>query len=137
MTNVIQDLLKRAQEEKLSNKILTDFSGIKKLDYFSAFTPDDVSALVDTMAWVRNNLCVAGLTDENDAKMTLMGAEEVQQSLVGILKRLDKKKPKTKRMSLKDISESGILSKNASEALSVQSDEQKIDFQNVATSTMV
>jgi len=32
MTNVIQDLLKRAQNEKLSKKILTDFSGIKTMD---------------------------------------------------------------------------------------------------------
>jgi len=137
MTNVIQDLLKRAQDEKLSSKILTDFSGIRKLDYFSAFTPEDVSALVDTMAWVRNNLCVAGLTDENDAKMTLRGAEEVQTSLVGILKRLDKKNPKTQRVSLEDINKFGLLSKDASEALSEQSDVQKIDFENVATSNMV
>jgi len=137
MTTVIQDLLKRAQEEKLSKKILTDFSGIRELDYLSAFTPADVSALVDTMAWVRNNLCVAGLTDENDAKMTLMGAEEVQESLVGILKRLDSKKPKTQCMSLQDIRDSGLISKNSSEALSGQSDEQKIDFENVATSEMV
>merc|ERR550534_3404498 len=137
MTNVIQDLLKRAQEEKLSNKILTDFSGIRKLDYLSAFTPEDISALVETMAWVRNNLCVAGLTDENDAKMTLMGAEEVQQSLVGILKRLNKKKPKTKIMALQDISQSGMISKNTSEALSEQHDVQEIEFENVATSTMV
>jgi len=41
------------------------------------------------MAWIRNNLCIAGLTDENDAMMTLMGAEEVQHSLAGILKKLD------------------------------------------------
>jgi len=137
MTNVIQDLLKRAQEEKLSKKILTDFTGIRKLDYFSAFKPDDISALVHTMAWVRNNLCVAGLTDENDAKMTLMGAEEVQESLVGILKRLDTKKPKTRNISLEDINESGLLSKKASEALSEQGDVQKIDFETVATSKMV
>lgn len=91
MTNVIQDLLKRAQNEKLSKKILTDFSGIRTLNYncANAFTRSDIAALVETMAWIRNNLCIAGLTDENDAMMTLMGAEEVQQSLVGILKKLD------------------------------------------------
>jgi len=92
MTNVIQDLLKRAQNEKLSKKILTDFSGIRPMNYHSsanAFTRNDITALVETMAWIRNNLCIAGLTDENDAMMTLMGAEEVQQSLVGILKKLD------------------------------------------------
>jgi len=93
--------------------------------------------LVDTMAWVRNNLCVAGLTDENDAKMTLMGAEEVQQSLVAILKRLNNKKPITKRMSLEDITESGVISKNASEALPEQSDVRKVQFKDIVTSNMV
>jgi len=38
---------------------------------------------------VRNNLCVAGLTDENDMMMTIMGAEEVRSSLVDILEKLD------------------------------------------------
>jgi len=137
MTNVIQDLLKRAQDEKLSNKILTDFSGIRKLDYFCAYTPADVSALVDTMAWVRNNLCIAGLTDENDAKMTLMGAEEVQQSLVGILKRLDKKKPKTLMLSLKDIDQSGVFSKTESECLTEHSDYHTLELNNIATSTLL
>lgn len=91
MTNVIQDLLKRAQNEKLSKKILTDFTGIRSMNYVgaNAFSRSDIAALVETMAWIRNNLCIAGLTDENDAMMTLMGAEEVQQSLVGILKKLD------------------------------------------------
>jgi len=136
MTNVIQDLLKRAQKEKLSKKILTDFSGIRELD-FSAFTESDVSALVETMAWVRNNLCVAGLTDENDAMMTIMGAEEVQQSLVGILKRLDEKKSKTEKMSKEDIDHSGVSRNNESEALGELVDTQAIEFEDIFTSDTV
>jgi len=96
MTHVIQDLLKRAQMAKLSPKIKTDFTGIKELDYSKMDGVDetDVSALVETMAWVRNNLCIAGLTDENDAMMTLMGAEEVQESLLTMMKKIDEKEKK-------------------------------------------
>jgi len=49
-TNVIQDLLKRAQESKLSAKILTDFTGIKRLDYSKTFSSSDINALVATLA---------------------------------------------------------------------------------------
>jgi len=49
-TNVIQDLLKRAQESKLSAKILTDFTGIKRLDYSKTFSSSDINALVETLA---------------------------------------------------------------------------------------
>jgi len=137
MTNVIQDLLKRAQEEKLSKKILTDFSGIRKLDFSSACTESDVSALVETMAWVRNNLCVAGLTDENDAMMTIMGAEEVQQSLVGILKKLDKKNSKTEKISNEDIIQSSVSRNNESEALGELGDTQTIEFEDIFKSNTV
>jgi len=119
MTNVIQDLLKRAQNEKLSKKILTDFSGIRTLNYngTNAFTRSDIAALVETMAWIRNNLCIAGLTDENDAMMTLMGAEEVQQSLVGILKKLDCKQVLgAERRSSVPIDEPSLDIKKQSEA---------------------
>jgi len=90
ITHVIQELLKRAQDRNLSKKIRTDFTGTKQIDLESAYSENDIKVLVDTMAWIRNNLCVATLTDENDAMMTLMGAEEVKHNLIGIIKKFDK-----------------------------------------------
>merc|ERR1719510_2747704 len=84
----------------MSSKIKTDFTGTKDLKLEKLHSSKDIIALVETMAWIRNNLCVATLTDENDAMMTLMGAEEVKNSLIGIIKKFNKKNEPKLRESL-------------------------------------
>jgi len=86
-SNVIQELLKRVQREQKSTKIRKDFRGIKDVPLTpkSSYTSEDVEAMVNVMAWMRNNIQVSALVDENDAKMSSMGAAEVIQSLLDIL----------------------------------------------------
>jgi len=87
MTNVIQELLKRAQESQLSSKIRNDFSSIKyNLEAQSLYSEEDIEKMVQLIAWIRNNITASAVTDENDAKMASMGAREVQQSLKTLLK---------------------------------------------------
>merc|ERR1719173_73954 len=87
MTNVIQELLKRAQESQLSSKIRNDFSSIKyNLEAQSLYSEEDIEKMVKLIAWIRNNITASAVTDENDAKMASMGAREVQQSLKTLLK---------------------------------------------------
>merc|ERR1719419_836257 len=86
-TNVIQELLKRVQKSQKSNKIRKNYEGTKDLPLTpkSSYSSEDVEAMVDVMAWMRNNVKVSALVDENDAKMSSMGAAEVMQSLIRIL----------------------------------------------------
>lgn len=87
ITNVIQELLKRAQQSELSQKIRNDFSAINyRLENQSLYSEDDIEKMVNLIAWVRNNLTASCVTDENDAKMACLGAREVQQSLKYLLK---------------------------------------------------
>merc|ERR1719433_1983403 len=41
--------------------------------------------MVEIMAWIRNNVKVSAMVDENDAEMTKQGAEEVRDALIRIL----------------------------------------------------
>merc|ERR1719320_774896 len=86
-SNVIQELLKRVQREQKSTKIRKDFRGIKDIPLTpkSSYNSEDVEAMVNVIAWMRNNIQVSALVDENDAKMSSMGAAEVIQSLLDIL----------------------------------------------------
>merc|ERR1719219_1244673 len=87
MTNVIQELLKRAQQKDLSQRILNDFSGTNyNLEAQSLYSEEDIQKMVNLIAWVRNNITASCVTDENDAKMASLGAKEVQQSLKALLK---------------------------------------------------
>merc|ERR1719461_324092 len=85
-THVIQELLKRAQAQQKSSKIRKDFTGTKALELEeSQYSLDEIDQMVDIMAWVRNNLKVSAMVDENDAAMAKMGAREVQGELIRIL----------------------------------------------------
>jgi len=87
MTNVIQELLKRAAQNNLSGRILNDFSGVDyDLETQELYSSSDIEKMVELMAWTRNNITASCVTDENDAKMASLGAREVQQSLKGVLR---------------------------------------------------
>ena len=43
--------------------------------------------MVELMAWVRNNVTAATLTDENDANTVVMGLEEVKTVLIEVLEK--------------------------------------------------
>merc|ERR1719461_2829613 len=88
MTNVIQELLKRAQAEQMSHKIINDFSTCKdgSLEENDFYSVEDIHSMVELISWIRNNITASAVTDENDAKMASLGAREVQQSLKTLLK---------------------------------------------------
>jgi len=110
-TNVIQELLKRVQKEQKSTKIRNDFSDRKSLalDDNTEYKADDVDAMVNVMAWMRNNIQVSALVDENDAKMSSMGAAEVRDSLIRILLSVTEE---NERAPLKEITMKNVLSDN-------------------------
>jgi len=89
MTNVIQELLKRAQKRELSHKIRNDFTSARdiSLETQEEFTVDDIESMVQLMSWIRNNIAASAVTDENDAKMASLGAKEVKHELSTILKK--------------------------------------------------
>jgi len=110
-TNVIQDLLKRVQKEQKSTKIRDDFTGRKSLalDSNTEYNSHDIDAMVNVMAWMRNNIRVSALMDENDAKMSSMGAAEVRESLIQILLSVTEEK---ERAHLKQLTMKHVLSDN-------------------------
>lgn len=119
-SNVIQELLKRVQREQKSTKIRKDFRGIKDVPLTpkSSYTSEDVEAMVNVMAWMRNNIQVSALVDENDAKMSSMGAAEVIQSLLDILLEAtdEKEREHLRKLALKNgFSTSNLRSPRAPE----------------------
>lgn len=87
MTTVIQELLKRAQDSEMSNRILKDFSSVDcQLEAQDLYAQDDIEKMVKLIAWVRNNIVASCVTDENDAKMACLGAKEIQESLKSMLR---------------------------------------------------
>jgi len=110
-TNVIQELLKRVQKEQKSTKIRNDFRDRKSLalDDNTEYKADDIDAMVNVMAWMRNNIQVSALVDENDAKMSSMGAAEVRDSLIRILLSVTEE---NERAPLKEITMKNVLSDN-------------------------
>jgi len=110
-TNVIQDLLKRVQKEQKSTKIRDDFTGRKSLalDRNTEYNSNDINAMVNVMAWMRNNIRVSALMDENDAKMSSMGAAEVRESLIRILLSVTEEND---RALLKQLTMKHVLSDN-------------------------
>merc|ERR1719461_1080042 len=89
MTNVIQELLKRAQAEQMSHKIINDFSTCKdvSLEENNFYSVEDIHSMVELISWIRNNITASAVTDENDAKMASLGAKEVKSELSAILKK--------------------------------------------------
>jgi len=86
MTNVIQELLKRCQQEGLSKKIRNDFSHASvEIDAQDLYTDEDVQSMVELMGWIRNNITAAAVTDEMDAKMASMAMLEMKSSLKHLL----------------------------------------------------
>eukprot|EP00495_Collosphaeridae_sp_1-RS-2012_P000240 TRINITY_DN10108_c0_g1_i1.p1 TRINITY_DN10108_c0_g1~~TRINITY_DN10108_c0_g1_i1.p1 ORF type:complete len:100 (+),score=4.99 TRINITY_DN10108_c0_g1_i1:192-491(+) len=65
--------------------------------------------MVNVMAWMRNNIQVSALVDENDAKMSSMGAAEVRDSLIRILLSVTEE---NERAPLKEITMKNVLSDN-------------------------
>jgi hypothetical protein len=110
-TNVIQELLKRVQKEQKSTKIRGDFQDRKSLalDSNTEYKSDDIDAMVNVMAWMRNNIQVSALVDENDAKMSSMGAAEVRDSLIRILLQVTEE---NERAPLKEITMKRVQSDN-------------------------
>lgn len=92
MTHVIQELLRRVQERHLSKRLRTDYSKRTPIRLERVVGEDEIDFLVLQMAWIRDNVLVASMSDEQDAKMVLMGSREIQRSLHDILKRLTDKR---------------------------------------------
>jgi len=92
-THVIQSLMKRAAE---SNKVqvLVDVSRYRHIDFESIpeYDEEDVEKMVQVYAWLRNNMCTADITDENDAKSALTGMRDVLQEMMDILIRIEEMK---------------------------------------------
>lgn len=83
-THIIQELLKRAQKENLIRS-MDDYSLYKHIELDKFYSEQDISVLVRTMAWLRNNVKTACVTDETDAKMAMLSAQEIIVALAEIL----------------------------------------------------
>merc|ERR1719266_2066013 len=79
MTNVIQELLKRAHAEGMLKGVQQNWSQWKGADMQAS--EDAIQKMVKSMAWTRNNIRAANVTDANDAKMASMSAREVKDTL--------------------------------------------------------
>merc|ERR1719476_9308 len=82
ITNVIQELLKRAQGEGLLKGVQQDWARWKGADLDHGMVAQkDIKKMVQAMAWTRNNIRAANVTDANDAKMASTGATDVKHTL--------------------------------------------------------
>jgi len=97
ITNVIQELLKRAQKEGLLKRGGHDWTVMHGAD-LSNVSQRDIRKMVQAMAWTRNNVRAASVSDANDAKMASMGASEVKHSL----KRLMSKTLSTRNLTYEE-----------------------------------
>jgi len=122
-TNVIQELLKRVQKEQKSTKIRDDFTSRKslRLDSNTEYNSNDIDAMVNVTAWMRNNIRVSALMDENDAKMSSIGAAEVRESLIRILLSVSEENERTplKKLTMKKILSSNLRSPGQSRSSSL------------------
>lgn len=89
MTNVIQDLLRRVQQNNLSSRLRTDFSAHTPIRLERILSLAEIAFLTEQMAWIRGNVLATNMSDATDAKMTVLGAQDIQRSLHHILKKLD------------------------------------------------
>lgn len=95
MTNVIQEILRRVQEQNLSARLRQDFSQHPPIRLERVLDHNEIAFLVQQVAWICNHVLVAGMSDEADAKMVTLGAKDIQRSLHSILKRLEDAKKNT------------------------------------------
>lgn len=80
-TSVLRELLKRAQERRLSRKIKHDFSLAWPLNLEKVASAAGIDKAVRQIAWIRNNITASCVTDENDAKMAAGAAREMRALL--------------------------------------------------------
>lgn len=98
MTNVIQELLKRAHNEGLLKGCQQNWAKWQGAD-LAEVAQRDVQKMVKAMAWTRNNIRAANVTDANDAKMASSGATEVK----GTLKRAMSRTLSTRHINFQSI----------------------------------
>jgi len=134
-TNVIQELLKRVQKEQKSTKIRDDFTGRKsiRLESNTEYNSSDIDAMVNVTAWMRNNIRVSALMDENDAKMCSMGAAEVRESLIRILLSVTEENERTplKKLTMQKILSNNLRSPGQSRSSSLHLVQDFVEFVDI------